>query len=385
MASVQESGGDFPTTFANTWNTSYLPNPKSQQIIYRAGAASSAIATGLRGIDMDKGYQLRLNSSLEDIRNDSFKATITTWGDSKLYDAGMSWLCVPRNNDFRLQAGRFDATDTNTTIKISFSPPYQKPPSVVVWLTGFHLGHLNNWRLKAEAKDITSLGFSLVVDSWSDTHVHTASACWIAHPADHPRVTSGSYSTDMVRPWNKPTAQTYGTAKFSRPFLRPPHVVSALSSFDVDFHQNFRFKMPLLDVTSTEIHWALDTWHDSTLYSASAWYIAFGDVSLRRTATFLKRPLNHCDLMPAGLANFDCSGSTSASVNRIEPGSASSEWNETSSASVDCTETSTASIDCTETRSSSFGNPRSCWLGHFRDAQFSWRYHCSNLGPRGDQ
>lgn len=227
---------------------------------------------------MQKGYQQRLSSSIEDIDDASFRPTISTWGDSRLYLAGMSWLVLPRNNEYGLQSGRFDATDTNTTIKITFDPPYQKTPSVIAWIAGYHLGYQNNWRLKAEVKDVTSTDCTLVVDRWADTHVHTASACWIAHTADHPRVVSGSYSTDSIRSSSKPTTETYGVAKFSRSFPRPPHVIAALTSFDMDFHQNLRLKMSQLQVTSSEFHWSLDTWDTSVLNSATASYIAFAQV-----------------------------------------------------------------------------------------------------------
>lgn len=139
--SVSESDGVFPTTFANTWETSYQPSPKSGGKVYLAGALTGARATGLRGFDMQKGYQQRLSSSIEDIDDASFRPTISTWGDSRLYLAGMSWLVLPRNNEYGLQSGRFDATDTNTTIKITFDPPYQKTPSVIAWIAGYHLGY----------------------------------------------------------------------------------------------------------------------------------------------------------------------------------------------------------------------------------------------------
>ena len=149
---------------------------------------------------------------------------------------------------------------------------------MISWFSGLDLGCNKNWRLKTEVKDVTCEGFTITLDTWSDTEWHTASCNWIAHSTGQSRIVSGSYNSGQVRPFNKPTKETHGQVIFPKPFARQPFVFTALTSIDFDHGRIMRFKMPITNITNTGFSWALDTWDASTLYSASASYIAFEPV-----------------------------------------------------------------------------------------------------------
>ena len=267
-----------PMFDADTFETKYEPAAKSEYLISFAKPGSHTVATGIHGIDMDHRQNLRLNTSTEHVDELQSKAIINTWGDSKLYTASMSWVRVSNENPYGIQAGRFDGSPSNRTTKITFARPYEQPPSVVAWLSGLDLGCKGNWRLKTEAKDITREGFTLSLDTWSDTQWFSASANWIAHHADHHGIFSGSYNTEQVRPWNKPTSETHGSLTFPKSFEKPPYIITALTSIDFAHDQNIRFKMSTTNITKAGFAWGLDTWDVSTLYSATASYIAFDQV-----------------------------------------------------------------------------------------------------------
>ena len=266
---------------ATTFATKYQPALRSEQLVSVSKAASrdsQYVATGIFSMDLDGRNNLRLNTDAKYVDEQHYRAIVNTWSDTIFYKAEMTWLRAARDNPYGLQAGRFDGAPATPSTKITFSHPYEQPPVVVVWLSGLDLGAKHNWRLKVETKDITREGFTIVLGTWSDTVWHSASANWIAHHADYPGILSGSYNTEQVRPWNKPSKQTHGLVKFPKPFKTTPYVLAALTSVDFDGTQNMRFIMPLKDISSTGFSWGLDTWDESTLYSATASYIAFEQV-----------------------------------------------------------------------------------------------------------
>lgn len=245
---------------ASSFETKYESGSRSEQSISFFQPGTKLVTTGMRAIDMDKKANLRLNTYAEHVNDRQYKAIIKTWGDSKLYSASMPWLCVTNDNPYELQAGRFDGSPTTRTANISFLDAYEKSPCVVVWLSRLDLGCGKNRRLKTEAKNVTRQGFTISHDTWFDTVWYSASENWIAHQADHPRIRSGSYNTEQVRPCNSPTPQTHGTLSFFKPFEKPPFVVTAVSSVDFDQGQNIRFKMPVTNITNRGFPWGLDTW-----------------------------------------------------------------------------------------------------------------------------
>ena len=229
-------------------------------------------------MDIDRRNNLRLNTDAEYVDEQHYRAIVNTWSDTILYQSTISWLRVTTDNPYGLQAGRFDGSPAKASTLITFSLPYEKPPAVVVWLSGLDLGTGSNWRLKVETKNITREGFTITLGTWSDTVRHSASANWIAHHTGQRGIKSGTYNSEQVRPWNKPIAETHGSVAFTNSFPKAPYVLVALSSINFDRKQNMRFLMSVKDIASSGFLWGLNTWDASTLYSATASYIAFEQV-----------------------------------------------------------------------------------------------------------
>ena len=163
-----------------------------------------------------------------------------------------------------------------TSRQITFERAYLSPPKVIVWLNSLDLASGKGWRVSATATDVTPTGFTLHIDSWSDTVIYSAAAAWIAYPSDKAGVVSGSYSTSDVRPWDKPQLYNSGRADFPRgAFQRTPTVLFALNELDIDPGHNLRLRLAVSSVSKDGLDWHVDSWWDTILYSASASFIAF--------------------------------------------------------------------------------------------------------------
>jgi len=133
-----------------------------------------------------------------------------------------------------------------------------------------------NWRVTATATDVTATGFTMHLDTWWDTVLYVATAAWIAYPSDKAGVASGSYSTQDVRPWDKPQLTNSGRINFpAGTFTGNPNVLIAFNSLDIDHSRNLRLKLSADSVSKDGMNWNIDSWYDTILYLAGASYIAF--------------------------------------------------------------------------------------------------------------
>ncbi|HEY0479259.1 MAG TPA: H-type lectin domain-containing protein [Kofleriaceae bacterium] len=245
-------------------------------------AAPPQIAVGLTELDAGLTTDLRISASARDVTATGFTAALDARGDTVLYRAASTWLEVaPGDPD--LQIGTFSTREVareprlTTARRIDFARGYAAAPAVRVWLRELDLGHRANARVRAHVTDIDPAGFTVHIESWADTALRAAGVTWIAHPADHPDIASGTFHTLDVRPWNQPRAVTRGTVRFPPGrFTAPPRVVVALHALDVDRQANLRVTSSVSAVSATGMSWSLDSWADSRLYSAGASYVALG-------------------------------------------------------------------------------------------------------------
>jgi len=240
------------------------------------------IATGLLQIDVAK---LRIAAAATAIDAAGFTAGLNSWGDSVLYSAASTWLAVAAD-DPAFQIGQFSTMEDHpwnqpklqTSRRITFARPYSGgTPHVVVWLNELDITGPQNVRVNAYVSDIDPAGFTVHIDAWWDTVLYSAGVTWIAYPANRPGVVSGSFNTSDVRPWDQPRAETSGMVAFpGGGFARSPLVALALNTMDIRSGTNLRIVASASDITPTGLRWHLNTWGDTTLYSAAASYIAMG-------------------------------------------------------------------------------------------------------------
>ncbi|KAI9465135.1 hypothetical protein BJY52DRAFT_1245288 [Lactarius psammicola] len=162
------------------------------------------------------------------------------------------------------------------SVRITFERPFVTPPKVVVFFNRLEFDNNRNWRVITTASDIDVNGFTLNIQTWSDTILHCAQTRWIAYPEDREHIFSASVSTNNIRPWNEPQLQHSKEITFtSVEFLKRPSVFIALNYLDIDCKANFRINAYVDDISTTRLVWHIDSWDDTTVYAAGATIIAF--------------------------------------------------------------------------------------------------------------
>ncbi|KUI72507.1 hypothetical protein VM1G_07813 [Cytospora mali] len=242
------------------------------------------VAVGLDWLDISNSANIRVNAYVDNVTTESTYVHIDTWWDTTLYSAGCKMFTAPASHNADFQVGQFSTQDdhpwdkpqTNTARHIKFERAYSAPPKVIVWLNKLDMARDKNWRVSATVTEIQADGFTIHIDTWGDTTLYSATAAWIAYPANKPGVASGSYSTEDIRPWNQPQVNNTGRANFpAGAFHTAPTVLTALNKLDISSIHNLRLKLSADSVSEQGMNWHIDSWFDTTLYSAGASYIAF--------------------------------------------------------------------------------------------------------------
>ncbi|KAL8342348.1 hypothetical protein RB601_005013 [Gaeumannomyces tritici] len=188
------------------------------------------LAVGLNWLDVANATNIRVHAYAGKLSKASADVHIDTWHDTTLYSAGCTWFTASQSRDPDFQVGEFSTQDDhtwdkpqpNTSRRINFERPYHAPPKVVVWLNQLDMAHDKNWRVKATATGVDAKGFTLHLDTWSNTTLYAAKAAWIA--------------------W--PTRPAWPAASFpAGAFRDTPKVLIALNSLDIDCGKNLRLKL----------------------------------------------------------------------------------------------------------------------------------------------
>jgi len=276
------------TDAPNTWNTMQVRAWDKPQLLNSGDVPvpnhDIGFPLGFNWLDLDKGANLRTKGYADNQSANSVRLHLDAWADTTLYSAGLTWLDICKN-DRDFQWGTFVTTEDHpwdkpkmqTSRNIKFAKPYAEPPKVVVWLNEIDLDKNHNWRVKCFADNITKDGFTLHCDTWADTILYSAGATWIAHPSNRSNITSGSYNTMDVRPWDQPRATNGKSINFDKKFQKTPLVLTGLNTFDIGNTANLRIRALLSNISSTGMTWNVDCWADTTLYSGGCNYLVIQD------------------------------------------------------------------------------------------------------------
>lgn len=240
------------------------------------------LVVGLTAVDASCNANVRAKAYTSKIQRDCFTIHVDSWMDTKLYGAGCTWLQIKADDmDFQygsyhtLEDHNWDKYPTQNTRKINFQRAYSATPTVVVWLTVIDIGHGGSWRMRSYATDVTATGFTIHIDSWCDSRLHSAMASWVAYPADRPGIASGNVSTDDIRSWAQPQVYNSAFRAFDAGvFEKPPRVFIALNALNIDRKHNMRLHLEVNNVSAAGMTWHLNAWDETILYSAGASYIA---------------------------------------------------------------------------------------------------------------
>ena len=129
------------------------------------------------------------------------------------------------------------------------------------------------------ASDIDVNGFTLHIETWGNTVLYFAGACWIAYPEDREHIYSTSVNTmdlkvgTLINPQSQKESQdiTFGSVSL----WKDPSVFVALNFLDVDRKANLRLKAYVDGVSTTGLVCHVDSWGDTVVYGAGVSIIAF--------------------------------------------------------------------------------------------------------------
>ncbi|KAH8146566.1 uncharacterized protein LAJ45_09514 [Morchella importuna] len=252
----------------------------SKQVTFaKSYKAPPSMAIGLYALDVAIGDTTRISAFISNLENDSFDVNID---GNPVNSGGCIWLEIePDHQDF--QCGRYSTledhpwstSEATHERRISFVRPYDEPPEVVVWLSAFNMHPEKNWRVKSFASDVTTTGFTIHIETWGDSELFAAAASWIAYPREKADICSGSFSTMDVRSWDNPRPNTSGPVEFAADmFSTTPRVVLGINSLDAGCDGGLRLELMGTDVSSKGMTWNLNSWKDTTMYSAGGTYVA---------------------------------------------------------------------------------------------------------------
>src|SRR6266702_1818464 len=245
----------------------------------RPFVARPRLPHGIRYLDMDKNHRILYESVIPFFTKDWANCRIIAWDGSILYRS-IEDVFALAPADLELLTGehvRYLPKDPHApSVRINFERPFVTPPKVVVFFNRIEFDQDRNWRVITTASDIDVNGFTLNIETWSDTIFHCARACWIAYPEDREHIFSTSVSTMDIRPCNQQQHQHSREISFnSVEFLKKPSVFMALNYLDIDCKANLRVNAYVDGISTTRLVWHIDSWDDTVLHAAGATIIAF--------------------------------------------------------------------------------------------------------------
>ncbi|KAK4182445.1 hypothetical protein QBC35DRAFT_172305 [Podospora australis] len=189
-----------------------------------------------------------------------------------------------------------------------FSKTYDRPPNVAVGLNWLDVDKNANIRVNAFADNIKNNSADVHINTWADTTLYSAGCSWFHAAANSPEFQIGQWSTTDDHPWYEPRPKTEKRINFDWSYSATPKVLVWLNLVDMANNANWRVKAHVTDVTKDGFTLNLDTWANTSLYAASAAWIAYpSDQKGIVSGTFSTediRPWNEPRLTNTGRVNF---------------------------------------------------------------------------------
>ncbi|CAH0003361.1 unnamed protein product [Clonostachys byssicola] len=139
-----------------------------------------------------------------------------------------------------------DNSNSQTSLEeVFFSRPYDRKPTVLVWLTHIDSDKRDIHRIEVSASNVTTRGFTLNFRSWLDSSFFNYKANWIAFTEGRSDIAFYEYQ------WSRPSAGEFCN-------------FYALTKLDADNERNIRVTLN----ADTVSHPTVETWGDSKLYDA---------------------------------------------------------------------------------------------------------------------
>ncbi|KAL5314253.1 hypothetical protein ACEPPN_018678 [Leptodophora sp. 'Broadleaf-Isolate-01'] len=203
------------------------------------------VTLGLNFLDFDNSRNLRIRSVVEAVLPSQAVLNLQSWADTIQYASGVSWFLLPADDeDFR--HGSFTTKDVRAAKTIVFDRPYPgpTPPKVLVSFTALDIDKSANCRVQMYATDMTIRGFTLNVETWSNTKLSEGGVSWISISADKKSISAGRFSTkDIAAAAGTTRKNRQSTVAFSPAFTNPPKIFLALNMLDLDRGSQTRVRL----------------------------------------------------------------------------------------------------------------------------------------------
>ncbi|KAK4634686.1 hypothetical protein CLAFUW4_02196 [Fulvia fulva] len=256
------------------------------------------LAAGFSSLDISSERSIRANIVANEFSTETFQIAIETWGSSQLFEASVVWIehkadakdCVfgqldtatatpwqPADPFARYSPHKSQDSLQQKHAKAFFFPkPFAEPPEVVCWLNRLDLssGRDYDYKIRAFADEINKDSFLAHLNTWDSGRMHGAALCYVAFAKGKRNVESGRISTNDVRKRTNPRSTTTAVVNFKKRFEKPPTIIAAINMIDAAGNADLRIRLVISEVDEEGFRWSFETWDDSTLYAASAHWIA---------------------------------------------------------------------------------------------------------------
>ncbi|KAH7323409.1 hypothetical protein B0J17DRAFT_528487, partial [Rhizoctonia solani] len=222
-------------------------------------------------IDETNRGNLRVKAYVKDVTAQGMTVHLDSWDDTDMYTTVAQWIT---DRDFQSGVADVKATQEYTTVNVKFDSEYASTPKVVCWLRAFDLDKDGDFRIDVTPVEVSLKGCQLKFRQWGTTKAYWIQASWIAYPANHCCIDSGSFDTQEQRDWQKPQHEHQKKVTFAKKFERPPVVYYAISRIDEANKGNPRAKSYVKDVTAQGMTAHLDSWNDTVMYTTVGQWIA---------------------------------------------------------------------------------------------------------------
>ncbi|KAJ3522525.1 hypothetical protein NM688_g8861 [Phlebia brevispora] len=167
-------------------------------------------------------------------------------------------------------------TAEDNYLQITFTTPLPSPPpAVLLGLNSLDIGREVNPRIVSQVHDIRNDGATINLRSWDSTLQYSSGCYWLVPPSTDTDFQYGHFCTQDDHPCDRPQTQTSRNITFARSYSAPPAVIVWLDHLDFDKNVNYRVKTYATDVTEHGFSLHIDTWWDTPLYGAGAFWAAY--------------------------------------------------------------------------------------------------------------
>lgn len=245
--------------------------------------------TGMRARAGKHG--LRFWCSVTNIQRGTFDTQIHSLGKTTVEFVGLSYLQILAEHDFygfqhgevslpKSGRGKIPEISSHCTVvytRIVFFPtPYDKPPKVVLWLSGFEINAGHDCTVSAKLGKIERDRFEIFFGTWSEGQLKDVKVTWVSYSATAPNIRSGMTTTEYRRERDQPQHYNRDYVSFQRKgvLVKPPRIIAGINEVDFKADLPVNLSVGVDNVTPYGFTWDADSRGDSVMYAVGISWLA---------------------------------------------------------------------------------------------------------------